>query len=622
MRNFASRVRELYLEKVKLDSLLDIITFTESPSGLGVTLYPAQRFILRVFYGLELKDNLAEDEKIEITDNFNEHVIHTFYSEIEFFNFLYAEKRINISYEDYREQKDLNQLNISEIVFICGRRASKTTLVAIITGYSLYILLSIEDPHAYFGILRSDPIGICLVSNRADNATKAYKAITDLIKSSKFFQRAIAGERDDIYWLKTEQFKTEEESGVEHSNKGNIAITSSAATSGVRGWSNIINVIDEIAHFIDSKTSKEKKMDEEIYEALVPSSLGFVDPESGRGYGKTFIMSSPNGKSGFLYKTYQDSFSQKDVLMVNVPSFWINRRLATNELKKIYKRSERSYEQEILAKFLDGQASWLSDINRLYACFDTAHHNYCGQEHPYRCYAGFDLGLVHDPSVLCIGHYQPNLPESYTPLRPELQHLIANDNKGYYIIDYIHRWLPEDSGQVDPDQLVEDLATIFNRFKIVTGSYDQFSHSLFTAQLKKRPNIKMEMEPATQHTNSDRAFLFKRVVNEGRLIIPHLDYVKHEFENLQEYVLGDQKIRIANDLEHDDIYSAMSRCVEHIHRGAVLKGHGGLVAGRGLSSPMLTGGRVLSTSNGRLKSTGNLTRDRMLQSVVKRTGAR
>lgn len=564
--SFSKVARQILKERDKEIQLMDIISFAESKAGLGVKLYPVQKMILKLFYKLPLTDSLPEGEHIVIKDEFNEHIIHEFASEYAFIEFLRSEKRINISIEDYQDPDNV----FSECVLICGRRASKTTLTAIITCYSIYQLLSIPDPHEYYGVLRTDPIGITFVSNIKAGAYRTFKAVTDLITNSKFFTRytydkgAVANE----LWLKTDSFRQEEELGVMHTNPGNIVISSQTAGPSVRGASNFIIAIDEIAHFRDADTriQKDKYLDQIVYEALYPSILGFVDPVTHKGVGKSFVISSPKGEDNLLYEMYQESFNQKNVIMLNTPSNWINEKISPQDLRKLYQRSEASFRQEIRAEFVEAENKWIPEPERLKACFDIASKNLPYQTINTTYFSGLDLGLTGDWTAFAVGHYQHHLPPTYTPEREEFRELMAKDDntQGVVVIDYIKFWKPPEKGSTDIELILSDLERIYQRFNIRTGTYDQYSAAIFTQLLKKRPKIRLEYDPATVPGNSNRALLMKSLINEGRLVMPYIEEVRDQFLKLNETVLREGMVKVDNVRGHDDIYSAISRAVEKI----------------------------------------------------------
>jgi intein/homing endonuclease len=99
----------------------DIIEFCTAPWGLGLgcapeipPLYPAQKFILKVYYGLEL--DKSDNRDIIIRDKWNEVEQYRF-NENEYMHFLFNEGRINKLYETGQASPDM--------ALVCGRRSGK-----------------------------------------------------------------------------------------------------------------------------------------------------------------------------------------------------------------------------------------------------------------------------------------------------------------------------------------------------------------------------------------------------------------------------------------------------------------------------------------------------------------
>lgn len=99
----------------------DAIDFITAPWGLAMgcnsevpALYPAQRFIIRAYYGLELENNSNRD--IIINDQFNERELYRF-NEQEYMMYLFNEGRINRLYEPGPMCPNM--------VLVCGRRSGK-----------------------------------------------------------------------------------------------------------------------------------------------------------------------------------------------------------------------------------------------------------------------------------------------------------------------------------------------------------------------------------------------------------------------------------------------------------------------------------------------------------------
>jgi intein/homing endonuclease len=99
------------------DGIFDILSYIESDWGLGMTLFPAQRAIVKLYYHLELDDKLPEDpwKQIQIRDVLTEEVRYTL-TEKEYLSFLHNEGRCNIGEQDHERR---------ELLLSIGRRAGK-----------------------------------------------------------------------------------------------------------------------------------------------------------------------------------------------------------------------------------------------------------------------------------------------------------------------------------------------------------------------------------------------------------------------------------------------------------------------------------------------------------------
>jgi len=98
----------------------NILEFCTAEWGLGLgsskeipPLYPAQRFIIKCFYQLELDKSSNRD--IIIKDRFNEIELYRF-NEVEYLNYLFNEGRVN--------RRDYGN-TFTDLILVCGRRAGK-----------------------------------------------------------------------------------------------------------------------------------------------------------------------------------------------------------------------------------------------------------------------------------------------------------------------------------------------------------------------------------------------------------------------------------------------------------------------------------------------------------------
>jgi intein/homing endonuclease len=107
----------------------DVMEFSTAPWGLGLgctsevpPLYPAQRFLIKMYYGMPLDNTPKRD--IIIKDRFNERELYRF-NEMEYMKYLRSEGRLNREYDGQE---------VPNMLMVIGRRAGKC-----ITGDSLVL---------------------------------------------------------------------------------------------------------------------------------------------------------------------------------------------------------------------------------------------------------------------------------------------------------------------------------------------------------------------------------------------------------------------------------------------------------------------------------------------------
>ena len=120
------------------EEVVDVCTFVEAPWGLGINLLPAQRFMLKAFYGMELNNT---EKNIPVPDILNEKTLYNF-TERQFLDFLVSEGRCNTNV--------VEGANFHEMVLVLGRRGTKSTMASCISNYELYKLVKRSDPSKFF----------------------------------------------------------------------------------------------------------------------------------------------------------------------------------------------------------------------------------------------------------------------------------------------------------------------------------------------------------------------------------------------------------------------------------------------------------------------------------------
>ncbi len=97
--------------------IFSVLDYIEQPWGLNMKLYPAQRFLVKLYYNLELDAKIPDDpnRRIQVTDMFKTKVLYEL-SEKDYLSFLYNEGRCNIGEQDHDRR---------ELVLPIGRRGGK-----------------------------------------------------------------------------------------------------------------------------------------------------------------------------------------------------------------------------------------------------------------------------------------------------------------------------------------------------------------------------------------------------------------------------------------------------------------------------------------------------------------
>lgn len=572
---------------------VDILTFVEAPWGFGMgsgpgmpPLLPAQRWILKAFYGLELDD---KEKRIPIHDRFNEELLYSF-TEVEFRDYLYDEGRLNTKNLDGDHQM---------LALVCGRRGTKTSVTSFIAGYEMYKMLSRRHPQGYFGILPDEVIYMTCLSTTEENATILYDRVAGALESSLFFKDFMRKEPN-----KTElELKSlrDKEDFPENPKKHTIEFIADACSAkGLRGPSNIFIALDEVAHFFKDLAGKASsdKSDKAVYEAVKPSLAMFSHPD-GSPAGKTVLISSPAEKAGLLWDTHQRSFDPvagTDVLMVQLPSWEMNPTIPTKFLKSEYYGNPLGYDTEYGANFSDRLSGWLDDESVVTRCIEESARMQDRSLRRVPHFLGIDVGLKKDATALCVVH-------------------IEDDEQGspVIILDWYEEWhaskekeAPPEGGlpSYDPEEVVAKIADICSRFNIHEGLQDQYYHMSIMPLLKNKGLTQIKYREFNDKLNSDvYQNLMAKLVSKG-VRIPgtgevdaqnkpvRLDLVKELLKlqviNKSKYII---KVFMPDVKDaHDDLSDAFARAVfvasEYMAKGGSIGSAGQVGSRRAATSNM------------------------------------
>ncbi len=476
-------------ENSKVSKDKNILEFATAEWGLGLgtvdgvpPLYPAQRFILKCYYGIELDNGSNRD--IIINDHFNEIERYRF-NEVEYVKYLYNEGRINVP-EVVRSYPNL--------ILCLGRRAGKSLLTSCIIAYETYKLLSKYQPQEYFGIMPEDDIRLTCVSTSKETASELFNRVTGHLDRSEFFRRfRLPGTKQSMY-LQTQ--RDIDKYGRNHRATVSIHVAPCSA-KGLRGHNNIAVALDEMAHFFEDEKSKGlitggDKNDRSIYNAVTPSIARFKSKEDNVFHGKIICISSPSIKSGKFYEEYERAFrsDNNDLLMVQAPTWEIDPNLSTDYLKNKFSENPIVFASEHGAIFDDRLKGWIEDPEVVRQCIVPGLRlkDRTSDRTPH--FAGIDIGLKKDGSAICITHHVQEL------LNGAPETLIEVD---FYQVRYAEL---ENKSHFTPDELADWIASFTNKFYIVRGMMDQYYGMAIIPLLASKGLKQYEFRTSTDNTNS------------------------------------------------------------------------------------------------------------------------
>lgn len=539
----------------------NIIEFCSAEWGLGLgtvsgtpDLYPAQKFILKCYYGLKLDD--SSNRNIIINDQFNEIEKYRF-NEIEYARYLFDEGRINKSIIDHA---------FDHVVLVCGRRSGKTSLTSCIIAYETYKLLSRYSPQEYFGIMPEDDIRLTCVSTSKETASELFNKVTGHLDRSEFFRRYRLESTKQSMYLQTQR-------DVEKYGRGKRATISihvaPCSAKGVRGHGSIVVGLDEMAHFFEDEKAKglvtgSDKNDRSIYNAITPAVAKFKSAVDNVFCGKIICISSPSIKSGKFYEEYERSFKSdvNDLLMIQAPTWEIDPNLSSDYLRSKFKENPIVFRCEHGAAFDDRLKGWIEDpeVVRQNVVPGLRYKDRSSERMAH--FMGIDIGLKNDGTAIVVCH---NVQEIMGGIK---QNLVEID------IAEVRYASLENKSHFVPDEMADWIESFTKKFYVIKGLMDQWYGMSIVPLLESKGLKQFEYREFNENTNS---MVFQNLLTHfisQTIRFPDADRIMpnksgdteliSEILSLQAHQKSKYIIAVAapeREGAHDDLSSALSRAV-------------------------------------------------------------
>ena len=612
--------------------IFNVLQYAESPWGLGMALFPVQRFIVKLYYNLPLD---TKNKTITVTSRFKDKILYQF-TEAEYLHFLHSEGRCNLKEQDHMRRT---------LILPIGRRSGKTHLSAVFASYELYRLLSLGNPQDYYGIPNGNRIQIISVATDKDQASLLYNEVTGHLAKCEFFEPFKANVTQSFVNFRTPYDIEKYGPTLRHDNgkftsttgKASIRVTFKASVSkGLRGSGNIVIILDEMAHFQDTGVSSAK----DIYDAVAPSAMAFSpkDPRDktlpiGEVQCRMICISSPLNRSGKFYELFHFAMSNapgsENMLAIQAPTWEVNPTVEPTFLKEKYHEDPNVFDTEFGAAFTDRRRGWIEREQDLLDCvnLELRPKIYGPPRLPHQ--VGVDVGLMNDGSTVAITHLEGDkvvldYHEAWyagVSWRESNPHLPAPGHEYAKNLHSIER--------IDFDMITEWLVALSKRFYVGEGLFDRWNGLPLEQSLHKRGLKQFKSEFFNRDSTSKMFQSVKMLMFDRRLVLYDFPVsyasqtVKHspfisELLTLQQTQMSKNQIIVEAPQAagfHDDMADAYVRAVWlSLERLGNLK----LVSPSGLAQ---TGGARYLTSSGyqrvRMRSHGMLT-DRMVPRAFRR----
>jgi hypothetical protein len=553
----------------------DIITFAESGWGLNTQLFPAQRMMLKAAYGIPLDE---VDKRVRISDwrrsAWRE------MTEADYLRLLFDEGRSNI-----REVIEGDERH--EAVWAVGRRSGKTRMASIIAAYETYKLLLKECPQEYYGLPRTDEIGIASVATDKKQAGLLYTNVSGYFAECAFFSPYMANSTQSFSRLQTphdiERYGRYNE---EDTARSSLFVSFSACVAkGLRGPGNMVIILDELAHFVDEGQSSAEK----VYNAITPSKSAFspkdfdnpIEP-IGPVEGRIVSISSPLGRQGQFYALFQIAMrggeASKDMLAIQAPTWEINPTIPASEFEKHYLKNQTVFFTEYGAEFTDRTRGWIERAADLEACIDLKARPALSvpARRPHFC--GIDVGMVGDATAIAIGHLEER----------DGNKVIVTD-----LVDQIKAGEGrfENYDRLEFDDIADWIHGLSKQFYLVEGLFDQWVGIPFEQAMVKKGLRQLVSEFMTKVKVSQFYQNFKNMMFDKRIVLydhpvpdgqVHCDYIQELLELQASIVSKYITVVEAPNVEgkHDDRSDALIRMVwlasQHMTKPKYISGASGM----------------------------------------------
>ena len=529
----------------------DIITFCNHADylnmpGNGMSLYDAQRIMLKVFYR-----GTVGNENLDLTEE-----------EIQFC------KDNGLNDDDHGDVlgKYYSDSTFRELVLVWGRRSGKDFISAIIALYEAMKLLECKggDPYAIYNIGSANPITILTVATAGKQADIAFQEMKDKLLRSRYFNDKIAGQDSigskDVHLL-TAKDKEDNKDFKERKlpmKKGSIVLEVGHSNSdSLLGKSIFVLILDEVASY---KNTSSSSSGERIYTALTPSLNTFVrdieviNQDGSKVHKKIYdskviSISSPRGEEGIFYHLFKEARNVPDRLTCRLPTWVVNPNQEEESIRTTTSTmTEEMFQMEFGAEFSG-----------------TAGENFFPREIVELCFLkSLKVRDIGEPGRVYFAHLDPaTTSHNYALVVLHKEFFIHPETRKsdyFVVVDHIKYWQPTVNNPVKEEDVDEYVVALRRRFHLGLVTYDQWNSRKSIEKLRHNGIPAKKTAFNRRYKNIIYDELYKLVI-EGKIKIPYHPLLRGEMLSLQRrYTANGYKVYPKRDGDYstDDIVDCLA----------------------------------------------------------------
>lgn len=343
---------------------------------------------------------------------------------------------------------------------VAGRGSSKTTLEGIIYAYETYLLLSLDNPQARYGLLKASKIHLQNAATDEKTSLELFEVYKAMMEQSEWFKKI------NYRPLEREiRFPRRIRAESLHSN-----------SRSVRGRNTKLALFDEMAFLMESSGAIGGK---QLWNAITQSvKTRFI----ARGHpGRIVGVSSGGPASGIFYELCSAATTTPGVILFQLATWEMVPGLTKDDFALDFKADEESAEMEIGAQFGALKSKFLVP-DRVDACVKPELFKRMHGERGIRYFLHLDPGLKKAGYGLAIVHKE-----------------IKNGREAY-IVDHLRSWHGTKNNPVRIGDVEAYVLALAGKFRIEKITFDQFN-SASTIQYFQDQKLPVEETPFTDTYN-------------------------------------------------------------------------------------------------------------------------